>query len=267
MIRRGTQSELDGVDVAGPSDAQPIVFVHGAMFTRTMWAPQRDALSDEFRVIVPDLPGHGSRSESQFRLEPALELLDEVVETEADGNAILVGLSLGGYVSTAYAGRYPEKVDGLVISGCCPNPVDTMELLTRANGALSRLATRSDRIERGVERLGKRWVENRDLPRDVEREITDAGFYPKQFGEAGAALAGWDFRAAFAAYPGPTLILNGERDLVLRRGEKHHAAAAQDCQIKIIAGVGHVCNLHRPTAYTDTVRTFARRAVAEYPRR
>lgn len=266
MIRRGTQTEPDGVDVAGPSDAQPIVFVHGAGFTRKMWAPQRDALSDEFRVIAPDLPGHGTRADEQFEFEPAVELLDEVFESYTDGSAVLVGLSLGGYVSTAYAQRYPDKVDGLVISGSSANPVGKMALATRATSGLSRLVTRSDRVERGAERLAKRWVRKRDLEDDLERELVDSGIYPRQFGIAGPHLAGRDFRAAFAAYPGPSLILNGEKDLVMRRGEKRHAAAAQNAEIKVIGGAGHVCNLHRPAVYTDTVRTFARRAIAEPPR-
>ena len=94
----GTQAEtgLRGVDVAGPPDAPPIVFVHGAAFTGKMWAPQRRVLSDEFRVVAPDLPGHGARADRDFRLGRAVDLLDEVIDEEAGGNAVVVGLSLGG---------------------------------------------------------------------------------------------------------------------------------------------------------------------------
>ncbi|EMA33868.1 alpha/beta fold hydrolase, partial [Halobiforma nitratireducens] len=48
-----TGDGMRGVDVAGPPDAPALVFVHGAMFTRKMWAPQRDALADEYRVVAP----------------------------------------------------------------------------------------------------------------------------------------------------------------------------------------------------------------------
>ncbi|WP_336343654.1 alpha/beta fold hydrolase [Halalkalicoccus ordinarius] len=251
------ETEIEGVDVAGPADAQPIVFVHGAMFTGKMWAPQRDALSEEFRVIAPDLPGHGARSDETFRLEPALDLLDEVIDTLAGGHAILVGLSLGGYVSTEYASRHPEKVDGLVVTGSSANPVGRMKLVTRAVGGVSRLATRSDRVEQRVRNAGEKWVRERDLSPEIKEEIIDAGIYPRQFGEAGPDLEGKDFRAALATYPGPTLVLNGSRDLVMQRGAEDHASAANDSYLASIDGVGHIANLHRPETFTDAIRRFS----------
>jgi len=260
-VSETTETALQGVDVAGPEDAPSIVFVHGSVFTRKMWAPQRRALSDEYRVVAPDMVGHGTRGDEQFRFEPTVELVDEVVERAAGGNAILVGLSLGGYVATEYASRHPENVDGLVISGSSANPVEKMELVTRAVGGGSRLATRSDRVEGVVRRLAERWVNERQLPPEIKREIIDSGFYPRTFGDAGPYLAGRDFRAAFGSYPGPSLVMNGEKDLVMRKGEQDHAAAARDARIEVMDGAGHVCNLHRPRGYTSALRRFDQRAV------
>ena len=261
VATQAMSTEHTGVDVTGPQDGRPITFVHGAVFTRKMWVPQREALSDEYRIVAPDLPGHGTRSGEPFRFERAVELLDDVVEEHADGATLLVGLSLGGYVSTEYARRYPEKVEGLVISGSSANALRGMNLAARAVGGLTRLATKSDAVDGGVRRLAARWVRKRDLPRRQQDEIIESGFYPKQFGNAGPQLAGRDFRSAFAAYPGPALVLNGERDMVMRSGEEEHAAAAQNARVEVIEGVGHVCNLHRPAEYTTAVRQFDQRAV------
>lgn len=252
----------EGIDVAGPSDAPPIVMVHGAVFTRKMWVPQREMLSGEFRVVAPDLPGHGERSAWDFHLPTAIELVDNTIEA-VGGSAYLVGLSLGGYVSTMYAGRNPDSVDGLVISGSSANPVRSFNALSRGIGGLTRLVTRSERIENGLKELTKRWVRGRDLPRAQEDEIIDAGFYPRQFGVGGKELAGRDFRGMFASYPGPALVLNGERDMINRRGESEHAAAAPDARVEVVDGVGHVCNLHRPAAYTDALRRFYRQSVTQ----
>lgn len=250
-----------GVDVAGPSDAQSIVFVHGAMFTRTMWLPQSRALSRQFHVVAPDLPGHGAFGDDTFRMEPAIDRLRRVIDAETDGNVVLVGLSLGGYVATEYAARHPEDVDGLVLSGSSANPVRGMELLTRGVGGVARLLTRPDIGKRAVERLATRWVRNRDLDPEIEEAIIEAGFYPKQFGDAGPDVAGRDFRERLSTYPGPTLILNGENDKLMRRGERNHAAAARDGRIEVLADVGHICNLHRPEAYTARVRNFVNQRV------
>ena len=254
-------SGLEGVDVDGPSDARSIVFVHGAMFTRKMWLPQRRALSADYHTVAPDLPGHGARAGKPFRMEPAIDVLEETLEAHTDGSAVLVGLSLGGYAATEYAYRHPDDVDALVLSGSSVNPTGAMDLGTRLTGGLARLLTRPDLGKRGVEKLATRWVHNRDLPPDIEREIIEAGFYPKQFGDAGPDIAGEDFRAKLSTYPGSTLVLNGENDKLMRRGERDHAAAARDGRVEVLAGAGHICNLHRPETYTDRVRRFVRRSV------
>jgi pimeloyl-ACP methyl ester carboxylesterase len=265
MDETGEREGTEGVHVAGPADAQPIVFVHGAMFTRTMWLPQQRELAEEYHTIAPDLPGHGTRAGKPFRMEPAIDVLEEVFETHTDGSAVLVGLSLGGYAATEYAYRHPDQVDALVLSGSSVNPTGKMELATRLTGGLARLLTKPDIGKRAGEKLAARWVRKRDLPPDVERAIIEAGFYPKQFGEAGPDLAGVDFRAKLSAYPGSTLILNGENDTLMRRGEQAHATAARDSRVEILAEVGHICNLHRPATYTDRVRRFVRRTVPTQP--
>lgn len=262
MSQPDSTTTVDGVDIRGPDDGPSVVFVHGAVFTRTMWAPQRDVLASDRKVIAPDLPGHGSRAAETFDFEVAVDMLDGVIEDHADDETLLVGLSLGGYVATEYARRQPDRIDGLVLSGSSVNPVEGMELLTRATGGITRLAARSDRIERFVEKRAAKWVQERNLSADHTAEIIEAGFYPKPFGTAGSQLAGRDFRAALSTYPGPVLILNGEQDYVMRRGEDAHAAAAQQGSIDSIENAGHVCNLHQPTAYTDAIREFMRRTVS-----
>ncbi|QCC59778.1 alpha/beta hydrolase [Natrinema thermotolerans] len=254
----GEDPDETGVDVAGPSDTDSIVFVHGAMFTRKMWLPQTRALSEEYHTVAPDLPGHGTRAGKPFRMEPAIDVLEAIVDRHTDGSATLVGLSLGGYVATEYAYRHPSTVDGLVLSGSSVNPVNTMELGTRVSGGVARLLTKPNLGKRAVETLATRWVRQRDLAPDIEREIIDAGFYPKQFGDAGPDIAGRDFRAALSTYPGSTLLLNGENDKLMRRGERDHAAAARDGRVEVLAGAGHICNLHRPETYANRVRRFVR---------
>jgi len=60
-----------------------------------MWLPQTRDLSGEFHTVAPDLPGHGTRAGKPFRMEPAIDVLEDTLETHVDGSAVLVGLSLG----------------------------------------------------------------------------------------------------------------------------------------------------------------------------
>ena len=250
------ESESSSVDVVGPSDAAPLVLVHGTVFNRTMWAPQREVLSDAFRVIVPDLPGHGERRNESFDLEEAVGTVAEVVDRHADGRVHLVGLSLGGYVATEFAHRHPQKVENLVLSSSSANPVGLLGVLSRISGGTALLASKSRLIERGVDRLAAWWVRNQDLDQELQEEIVDAGFDLRPFGEAGFEIAGEDFRASFASFDGPALVLNGQLDLLMRLGEKAHADAAEDARVSVIDGAGHTCNLERTDEYEAAVRDF-----------
>ena len=84
--------------VAGPPEAPAIVFIHGVRLTGAMWAPQVADLSDTFRTIALDLPAHGTRSGEAFTLDAATEAVASTIRAEAGGRAVVVGLSLGGYV-------------------------------------------------------------------------------------------------------------------------------------------------------------------------
>ena len=108
--------------VAGPAGAPAIVFVHGTRLTGAMWSAQQAALADEFRTIAVDLPAHGSREAEPFTLDAAAAAVDDAIGTEAAGRAVVVGLSLGGYVASrrVSAGSSclapPPNRSG---SGCC----------------------------------------------------------------------------------------------------------------------------------------------------
>ena len=84
-----------------------------------MWMPQLEALSDEFRVIALDLPGHGALREQPFRLKAAVQAVMESLRQQTRDRALIVGLSIGGYVAMACAHDHPQKIAGLVLSGCC----------------------------------------------------------------------------------------------------------------------------------------------------
>lgn len=261
MSDTASGSRRRGVDVTGPEDASEIVFVHGTVLNRTMWAPQRDALAEEFRVVAPDLPGHGSRTDESFTMEEGVRTVERVVDDHTDGAATVVGLSLGGYVATEFARRRPDAVEDLVVADASANPVGLLGRLTRATGRIALLASRVDLVERATDWLATRYVESRDLRPEQKAEIVEAGFDLRPFGEAGLEIAGEDFRSAFAAFPGPALVVNGEFDRLMRRGEDAHAAAG-DAGVVVIDGAGHASNLDEPHDFTVTVGRFAGTAPA-----
>src|SRR3982750_4376850 len=104
----------------------PVVLVHGLRSSRTMWRAQVDALRAVGReVLAIDLPGHGSRRGETFTLAGAVEAVDDGAaraSARAGSPALVVGLSLGGYVAIAHAARHPDHVAGLVAAACSTHP-------------------------------------------------------------------------------------------------------------------------------------------------
>jgi pimeloyl-ACP methyl ester carboxylesterase len=230
-----------------------IVFLHGTRLTGASWAPQLADLGADFHCLAPDLAGHGSAAHVPFTLDGAAERVAELIANEAtDGRAIVVGLSLGGYVAMDLASRWPDRVRGLVVSGATAEPRGPRSIAYRG------LARAFQHVPDPVlDRLNRRFFRWR-FPEALADPIVTAGF---SFGPGAIALrslVGQRFRPRLAAYPGPSLLLNGEFDLFFRPTEGSFAAVAADPRRVIIRRATHLANLDQPAAFNAAIRRFAR---------
>ncbi|OIP01545.1 MAG: hypothetical protein AUJ97_06920 [Bacteroidetes bacterium CG2_30_32_10] len=94
-----------------------IVLIHGFTESLTIWNKFSEALSKKYRIIRIDLPGHGkSKCMGKFHLmEDMADAIDSVIKKLQIDSFMIVGHSMGGYVSLSYAEKYPEKVKGLCL--------------------------------------------------------------------------------------------------------------------------------------------------------
>jgi pimeloyl-ACP methyl ester carboxylesterase len=237
---------------AGPADGPAIVFLHGTRLTAGMWSAQQAALSDRYRTVALDLPGHGTRRDEPFSLERAIDAVSATIRDDtADGRAILVGLSLGGYVAMAVAAREPDRVRGLVVSGA------TIEPVGRAARPFRFFADVLDRVEGDRFHRLNAWSFRVRYPAALADPIIAGGFWAHGGAAALRAIADESFIGRLAAYPGPTLLLNGDRDLPFRTGARRFAAGAHDARRVRLAGAAHLANLDRPAAFSEAIRRFA----------
>ena len=68
--------EYSHYDIAGKDNPKTILLLHGIRVNRKIWTPQMTSLSHKYRLLVPDLLGHGNRSDKQFTFKKALHSLD-----------------------------------------------------------------------------------------------------------------------------------------------------------------------------------------------
>ncbi len=159
----------------------PIVFLHGMGSSCETWAAQMAALEGQFTVVAFDLLGHGQspvpKDPALYSRDGALADLDDVVAT-LDHDPVLVGHSLGGYLSLAYAATRRGSVRGMVVMATGPGFRDA-----------ERRVAWNARSERNAHRFGV--------------EVQAAGLNLQHDGLVMESLAALDV---------PTLVLAGTQD-------------------------------------------------------
>ena len=101
----------------GPAGAPTVLLVHGLFATADLnWSLAIPALATRFRVVAPDLRGHGRGLPTRrFAGEECADDLAAIVRTLGLGRVIVVGYSLGGLVAQLFVRRHPDLVAGLVL--------------------------------------------------------------------------------------------------------------------------------------------------------
>jgi pimeloyl-ACP methyl ester carboxylesterase len=109
----------------------PVMLVHGFMEDRRIWDPLLKGLEKNYRWILPDLPGSGLSefNNSLTTLDDFAQALIAVVEQEKIPEMVLIGHSMGGYISLMLAEKYPERLLalGLFHSSSYPDSPEKQE--------------------------------------------------------------------------------------------------------------------------------------------
>ena len=238
----------------GPRDAQPIVFLHGTRLSRAQWDPQVRRLEDRYRCIAVDLPGHGAAAAEPFTVGAASQRVCESIEAEAGGRpAILVGLSLGGYIAIDTAEGYPELVAGLVLAGCSAEPVGPQAWPFRA------LATTLERAPQGGLDVANRAFFRLRYGGRTAEEIVAGGFWSAGGARALRSLIGRRYLDRLARLWVPVLIVNGALDPVFGPHGDYWAASCRSGRHAVLGRAMHLSNLDRPAAFATLVDGFADR--------
>ena len=247
--------------VSGPARAPWVVLLHGATLDHRAWDAQVDALRTRYRVVVPDLRGHGeSTIDGPFRFEDALAdvlaLLD-VLDAERPGTPVVLGgLSLGGNLAQEIVYREPHRVDALVVADSTCNTSVRHPLaaaMTIASLAARSLRNHDDFVRHAAEATS---------PREDVREYVVGTNADRTNTETYQILAEL-LQSALHADPGyrlpvPTLLLHGDADRVGDVVDATRAWAARDdgAEYVVVPGAGHTSNQDNPAAFTGALLAF-----------
>jgi len=270
--------DLDGplhyLDYGGPAGGPLVVAVHGLGGSAVNWSALAPLLTHRYRVLAPDLAGHGlTRSLGRgTRVASNRALLHRFVEAVATAPVILMGNSMGGMISLLEASAEPDAVAGLIlvdpalpIVPARPDPVVTAMFAAYATPGVARLLLRR-RAKMSPERavaatLALCCVDPTRIPAPVlaehvavARRRSDLADVSDDFLSAARSvmatsgyMRGVPYRRGIRTIQAPVLLLHGERDRLVPVAAARAVARANPAwSLVVLPDAGHVPQLELP---------------------
>jgi len=232
-----------------PGDQPPLLLSHGFSASSAMWRPNVAALAADRQVITWDLRGHG-RSDSpedpaQYSHAACVADMAALLEVAGTERAVAGGLSLGGFLSLAFALDWPERVAGLVLCDTGPG--------YRSDQARQRWNDRAFATAARLERDGLAAI--------------NGGQGEPDYGHRSARGLALASRGMLAQRDGrvieglpsigvPVLVLVGARDEPFLAAASYLAAKIPDAVQVVVPDAGHVSNLDQPDQFNQSVLAF-----------
>lgn len=239
----------------GPDDAPVLVIGPSLGTTWHMWDRQIPELTQHWRVLRYDLPGHGGAPARAA--DSVAELGDRLLAT-LDGVGVrrfgYVGCSIGGAIGADLALRHPHRVAALALVASSPRFGSADELRRRG------VIVRTNGLEPMARTAPEHWFTPAFAaaqPAIVEWAVqmvrtTDPGCYIA----ACEALAAFDIRTELGRIPVPTLVLVGAEDRVTGPGDARTLVAGiPDARLALVPGASHLAPVEQPGAVTDLLLT------------
>ena len=251
--------ELPPLFCAESGDGEPVLLIHGLGASHRDWRDVMPALAPHYRVLAPDLRGHGS-SPRQRPYNPERFAADMRALLDARGvdRVDVVGHSMGGAVALCLALCAPERVRRLVIANSVPSfrprrPAEIAEIAFRI-GMMGVL---------GPKRLG-RIMARRMFPdpgQEAQRALLEERAERNRRGvylESLIALSRWSVRERLDAVTMPALVIASGHDYFPVDDSERFAAELPDGRLHIFPDARHGLPLEHGEAMAEVIAAFLR---------
>jgi 3-oxoadipate enol-lactonase len=234
-----------------------LLLLHGALISHTDWGPQVDAFGAQYRLLMPDLRGHGTSGKDgqpysleQFAADMAC-LLDEF----GIGRVAVVGHSVGGMVAQELALSYPERLWALVLAETSYGIRSRWyeALLTDLTVPLIKYYPIKKQARLYADVLGKPTPEVREY---IRREIGAMADDPENVQAIWNAVGTFSSKGRLQQISAPTLVLVGERFKQTHGQGRKMAELIPHARFKMIEGAGHMLNWDSTEAFNREVLGF-----------
>ena len=219
-----------------------------------LWSRQLPELTERFRVLTYDHPGHGASGlpEEPCTVEGFAHGLLDLLDALALERVSFCGTSLGGMVGIALALAAPERIERLVLS-CTSAYLGPPERWTER----ARLV-RAEGMEAVADSVVVRWF-TAELPREEPETVARframlVGTPPEGYARCCEALAAWDARGRISEISVPTLVVAGAEDPATPvEHAELLASRIPGAGLRVLERAAHLANVERADEFTKAV--------------
>ena len=250
---------MQDIFVEDVGSGTPLVLVHGFLGSSEMWQPQINFFKDDFRVIVPALPGFGKSQaiNSCNSIQCMARSILDSLNRKNIKNFHLLGHSMGGMVVQEMTRLASEKIFKLICYGTGPrgNIPGRFETMDETRKKL-----KVEGLESTAHRIAKTWFIEKDKAKYFYL-CSDAG---KQTSIDAAdnglvAMKNWSGVDELKNIKSKTLIIWGDQDKAYNYNQvetlNNHIP---DSELRIIKDCSHNVHLEKPNEFNKTVKEFLR---------
>lgn len=246
---------------------RPLILLHGFTGCGALWATHAEALADQWRVLAPDLLGHGAsdtpHDPGRYAMPEMVADLVALLDALAIPRAVLLGYSMGGRIALATAVRHPERIAALVLEGASPG-LDAAERPAR----IAHDEALAAQLERdGMARFVDAWMAQPLFAR--QRHLGEEAWvraHRQRLRNDPAALAavlrglGTGTQPSYwkdlRRLPMPTLLFAGSEDAKFAAIARAMAARIPAATLHLVRDAGHTTHLEQPDAFRRALLAF-----------
>jgi 3-oxoadipate enol-lactonase len=264
LVRRDVRSDDANIAYRVLGEGPPVVLLHPFPANHEFWLPFATALSTRFRLILPDLRGHGDSDAGEGPVTMAKHTADlaRIMDDAEIGRAPLVGVSIGGYTLFEFWRKHRARVAAL---GLC----NTKAAPDAHEARAARLQAANDVLEHGTEPffqtlisrlIGKTTRGTRpDLVEGALRMMRRMS--PEDIAQVQRGMAERpDSTDTLKTITVPTLFVTGDEDDFSGPSEAelmHRQVAGSE--VRVIPKAGHYSPWEKPEEATKLLRQFLER--------
>lgn len=243
-------------------EGETIVLLHGFGVNKDLWGELPAALTKNYRVIIPDLPGFGENSQietDRYDLASQVKRVREFTAKIGLDHFSIIGLSMGGGIAALYASEYPDSVKSLIL-------MDAVGMDTPVVSDFEKMVSQGEKplIFMNVEQYDKMidlvFYVKPVTPAHIKKYLAGRGaknysFHDKVFNDL--KNSGLNLENRLRNIKARTLIMWGEKDRIFDVSDAYaFKKGVNGSKLVIIPGSGHVVILEKPDESVKAVTDF-----------